>query len=257
MIRKQSEFSNYINSLISSAERKDYRSEMAERQPEMKQFKKAEKDRSWATEKGYEKTKYNDPISRNASSVRPARCDSSNGISDVGGPSKHVGVSGKNTIFDPNVLEKIAQQSSSKEKTEKDKATAQEIRTQKQAEYKSSISPKLGDSDVLSSKSQVQGDSIGGSSRGITKANVFSIFDTNENFDRLSEMQNRVSPKIKEESKQKGVSKISKTLSSNEIQSNFLNNLSDSKESVNHKNLHRDAVSRLYEVLKSINPKGE
>ena len=62
MIRKQAQKSSLVDALLGTSDKKaDYRKEVNERQPEMKQAKKVEKDRSWAKQEN-RVAEYNNPI---------------------------------------------------------------------------------------------------------------------------------------------------------------------------------------------------
>mgnify|MGYP003542995885 FL=1 len=253
MIRKQSENLNLVDSLLEIKGKVDYRKEVSERQPEMKQAKKVTEDRSWAVQKPAEGTKYNNPIARSGNSVRSARCASEGGLSDIGGPSKHVNVSGKNSIWDSDVLSNIANTLSSKEATRIEKESSSILRKKKQEEYKQSMSSKLGEEDdeelskKASSISPVAGVASG---KGFIPANKISMFDTNSNFDRLTALTERVSPKV-EINKEVIVEpkKVSKAMSSKDLSSKFIDSIVNQPEEKVSTSIHDSAVERLYKVL--------
>ena len=257
MIRKQSETSKLVDSLLSGLEKKDYRKELANREPEMKQQKQAERDRSWAVQKGYESTEFNNPVARSGNSIRPSRCDSQSGISDIGGPTKHVGVTGKNSIFDTEVLSRMAQELSSKEKTFEEKSSTDRLKMKKQAEYKQNMSPKIGEEESVEKVASITGDSITGSSKGWVPANKFSIFDTNENFDRLTALTERVNPTVAKEKKVEKTASVSKALSSKDLTNKFVEGISNQDSNSSYKSMHKETVERLFNILKERNSKGQ
>lgn len=250
MIRKQAENLNLVDSLLNGKEKANYRKELAERQPEMKQAKKVEKDRSWAVEKGAQQTEYNNPISRSGNSVRSARC-ASDGITDIGGPTKHVNVTGKNSIWDSEVLSKAASVLSSQETTRLEKESVEAIRQKKQAEYKQSMSPKLGDDalDLAKKASSVSPTAATSSGKGWIPVNKLSMFDENTNFDRLTALTERVNPTVKKEEKQVQVKQASKVLSSKDVTARFVDGIVDQGKESSYRSMHNDSVDRLYKVL--------
>jgi uncharacterized protein (DUF4415 family) len=120
MLHKQSQNLNSLNSFINNEDKKDYRKEMNERQPEMKQEKVIQKDRSWAEPKTAQ-SRYGDTLARNSSSVRSSRCAVDGGITNNGGTKSQGNTSNKNTIWDASSLEKIAGTLSSRETTQIEK----------------------------------------------------------------------------------------------------------------------------------------
>jgi hypothetical protein len=254
MIRKQSENMNYDALLGSNNKKVDYRKELAERQPEMKRAKKAEKDRSWADQKTQNEA-YGDTISRGRSSIRPARCASDGGITDMGGSKKQIGSETNNSIWDSEVLSKMANQLSSREATAAEKESSARIRQKKQAEYKQSMSPKLGDDAVELAKksSAVNSVSAKASGKGFIPANAISMFDTNTNFDRLSALQNRVAPKVEKEAKTNLPMK--KVASSKDMTNRLFDGVTSESKDSSYKSVHNDAVSRLYKILAERNSK--
>lgn len=260
MLRKHSDQNSIVDSLLKDSGKPNYRKELAERVPEMKQAKKIEKDRSWAKEQGYDSTEFNNPMARSSSSVRPARCDSNGGITDIGGPTKQVGVTGKNSIWDSDVLANLAKTSSSKERIAEEKASSGRMRELKQAEYKQSMSPKLGEgeAEALEKKASTIHQSTSGSlnNKGWVPAHQLSIFDTNENFDRLTALNNRVSPKTEPEApKVKVANAPSKAFSSKDASARFMDGILNQEEKTTNKSVHNDAVDRLYKVLSQRNTK--
>jgi len=251
MLRKQSENLDLVNSLLNQNGKVNYRKERLEREPEMKQAKKIEKDRSWAVEKGTERSEYNNPISRGDSSIRPARCASQGGITDMGGPSKHVNVSGKNSIWDSEVLANLSKTSSSKEMTKQEKDSTEKIRQSKQNEYKQSMSPKMGDDseNLVKKASTVSPVSAVSSGKGWIPANKLSMFDTNDNFDRLTSLRERVNPTVEKQVKIAETKTVSKSFSSKDSSNRFIDGIMSQSQDSSYKSVHNDSVERLYKVL--------
>jgi hypothetical protein len=248
MLRKQSENLNVVDSLLKITNNTNYRKEVAERSPEMKQEKKTEKDRSWATSKGCSRTEYNNPIARNSSSIRSARC-STEGITDIGGPNKHVNVTGKNSIWNSEVLSEIAKLSSSKEMTQQEKISSSELRQQKQSEYKQSISPRYGDEVIKEKANSVSLATANSGGKGWVQSNKISMFDENTNFDRLTALTARINPTVEKEKKIAEMKVVSKSLSSKDISSKFIDNILNQEDSSSYKSLHKDASERLFKIL--------
>lgn len=256
MIRKQAQKSSLVDALLKTSDKKsNYRKEVNDRQPEMKQAKKIEKDRSWANQET-RVTEYNNPITRGVSSVRPSRCASKGGITDMGGPTKQIGCESNNSVWDSNVLGKRAESISSKEATVEEKASSDRIRQKKQAEYKQSMSPKLGeDADALAQKSSSVNSTYAKSSgKGWVPSNKISMFDNNLNFDRLTAIENRVSPKIeKQEAKKASHIGNKKVASSKDMTNRFVDGIVDQKKDSSYKSVHDDTTSRLFKVLSERN----
>jgi len=259
MSRKNSNNSDLVNSLLSANTdgKKNYRQELANREPEMKKAQQVKKDRSWAVESGSEPTEFNNPIARSGSSVRPARCASEGGITDMGGPTKQVNVTGKNSIWDSEVLTRLASTPSSKERVEEEKQSSSRLRELKQAEYKQSIGPRLGDNETVSTErgNSVTSAPVQFSRNNWVPAHKHSIFDTNDNFDRLTALNERVNPTVPKEEKTVHASVPSKSLSSKEISAKFVDGISNQEKNSSYKSVHNDAVDRLYKILQDRNSK--
>lgn len=254
MLRKQSENFNIVDSLLNQ-KKADYRKELADRQPEMKSAQKEDqKDRSWAVEKGYERTEYNNPIARSGNSVRPARC-AEGGLTDIGGPTKQVNVSGKNSIWDSSVLSNLANTASSRESTQMEKDSSDRVRQKKQAEYKQSMSPKVGEEPegLMKKASSVSPAAATSSGKGWVPANKLSMFDTNDKFDRLTALTERVNPTVKKEEKKAEIKQSSKSLTSKEVTSRFVDGIIDQNKDTSYKSVHNDSVERLYKILSERN----
>lgn len=254
MLRKQSDNINSLNPIINHDGKKDYRKEMNERQPEMKQDKVAKKDRSWAEQKTVQ-NQYGDTLARNGSSIRSSRCSSEGGITNMGGSKNQPGFSNGNTIWDANNIEKIAGNLSSQEATKLEKESSDRLRLKKQAEYKQSMQPKVGEEDVLMNKSStVSSAAAKGSGKGWVPANKLSMFDENTNFDRLTAIENRVSPKIEKE-----IVKQAKTHAGKQVKTakqatdKLVDSLLDDNKATEYKSIHNSAVDRLFQALNKNN----
>lgn len=250
MLRKQSENNKSVDTFLVHTSKKDYRKELNDRNPELKQERVVEKDRSWAAPKMAQNA-YGDTLARNASSIRSSRCAIDGGITNNGGPTKQVGVENKNTIWDSNSLEKIANTLSTQETTKIEKESSDRIRMKKQAEYKQSIMPKVGEEDVIMQKTaNVSSAAAKASGKGWVPTNKISMFDKTDNFERLDALQDRVNPKVSEEkvktAKVHG-SKIVKT--SKEASHNFVDAIIDQDKKTVYKSVHNDAVDRLFNAL--------
>lgn len=258
MLRKQSQNGDVVQSLLNAQGKVDYRKEVANRQPEMKQAKKNEKDRSWAKEKGYDSSEFNNPVARNGSSVRPARCAEDGGITDMGGPTKHVGMTGKNSIWDSEVLKRLSSTPSSKERMSEEKLSSERLKQLKQSEYKQSMAPKMGEPEDLGKKSfaaEKSGNSV--SSKGWVPANKLSIFDTNTNFDRLTALSERVNPKVEKEAEKKESKTVSKAFSSQDATNRFVDGILNQDKTSNYKSVHNSSVDRLFKILSERNTSKE
>jgi hypothetical protein len=250
MLRKQSENMNSLDPFINHDGKKDYRKEMNERQPEMKQEKTVQKDRSWADPKTA-KSSYGDTIARNGSSIRSSRCASEGGITDMGGSKNQPGFANGNTIWNNDNLSKVAENLSSKEATQMEKESSERIRQKKQAEYKQSLLPKVGAEDVLVNKSaSVSSANAKGSGKGWIPSNKISMFDNNTNFDRLTAVENRVSPKVEKETVKKAkVHNAKQIKTAKQATDKLVDALMDENKDSNYKSVHNDAVERLYQAL--------
>lgn len=258
MIRKQSQKSSIVDSLLNNSDKKiDYRKELASREPEIKQAKKIEKDRSWLNQDTTIE-RYGDPVSRNGSSVRPSRCSSKGGITNMGGPSKQIGSDSNNSIWNSDIFETLSKTASSSENTMEEKMSAKRIRQQKQAEYKQSMTPKIGDEEVnslMNKSNSVSSISAKGNGKGWIPSNKISMFDDNLNFDRLTALENRVSPKVEKPQTKKVANNISsrKISSSKDMTNRFVDGIVDQKKDSGYKSVRSDITSRLFNALEERN----
>lgn len=261
MVRKQIDNLSIVDSLLEVQSKTDYRKELNNREPELKVAKKVEKDRSWAVEKGKEETEYNNPIARNGKSVRSARCSSEGGITNFGGSKKQAGCESNNSIWDSEIIENISKSISSKEATSIEKKSSSSIKQKKQAEYKQSISPKIGENDEGLSKkaSSVSPVSSLSNGKGWVPSNKLSMFDVNDKFDRLTALENRVSPKIEKQAakKEPKIASSHKVASSKDATDRFLNGIADQNKDTSYRSVHQDSVDRLCKILEKRNSNKE
>lgn len=250
MLHKQANNNSSLDNFVNHNGKIDYRKEVAEREPEMRKDVPVQKDRSWAQNK-IAKNNYGDTLARNGASVRSSRCASEGGITNNGGPSKQIGMENSNSIWNSQHLADIANQISSKEATTMEKTSSERLRQIKQAEYKQSLTPTIGNEDVLQSKSStISAATAKSSGKGWVPSNKLSMFDTNDNFDRLTALQNRVSPQVaKEEVKTANVHAAKTIQNSKQITDNMIDALSDTNKNSNYKSIHASAVDRLFDAL--------
>lgn len=250
MLRKQAQNVSIFDSLFAQ-NKVDYRKEVNERQPEMKQDKVVERDRSWATNK-IAQNNYGDTIARNGNSIRSSRCASNGGITNNGGSGNQIGCTNANSIWNSNALDAVANNVTNKEATQIEKTSANKVRMMKQAEYKQSVSPKMGDDSVVLDKSAtISGATAKCAGKGWVPANQISLFDNNDNFDRLTALQNRVNPKI-DQAKTTKVADVhaAKTVkSSKDATDNLVDSLLDDNKDTQYKSVHNDSVDRLFNIL--------
>lgn len=250
MLHKQANNANSLDPIVNHNGKIDHRKEVMERQPEMRQEIVKEKDRSWAQNK-VASNNYGDTLARNASSVRSSRCSSEGGITNYGGPKKQPGMENANSIWNSEHLSKLASNLSSKEATTLEKTSADRLRQMKQAEYKQSLTPTVGNEDIIQTKSStVSAATAKSSGKGWIPANKISLFDNNDNFERLDALQNRVSPKIeKEVTKTANVHANKIVKSAKQVTDNMLEAYTDDAKDTNYKSVHTSAVDRLFDAL--------
>ncbi len=212
-----------------------------DRNPEMKKKVEESKDRSWAVLSSCSKLSHNSTdnqiLSRSGHSIRSAACGS-DGLNNNGGSGKFVGSSRNGVNLDTDIT-------SNKEKTLNEKKSSKEIRKQKEAEYKMSLSPKIGENDVAHSEQKIASAHVSSGKNGWVPAGKISIFDSTD-FERLHPTMGESMSK-KESSKDNSWQKISKA---SKIQDNNLNNILDAKANDNsHANTQKDSTDRLFSAL--------
>ncbi len=220
MLRKHKDHSEIVNSLFNSSikEKKNYRKEVQERLPEIKIQKIASKTES--------ENINTESLLKSSNSVRSARC-SPDGITNYGGPKKQVGVFGQNSIWDAHALDKSAQNKTSKEKTLSEKQKLESIKQAKKQKQKELNKVANKDAEYLSKKANgVVSNNVALSNKGWVSSRNLSLFDTNDKFERLDKLQDKISPKVEKKAEvKKEPYKISKAVSSKDIQNSFINNL--------------------------------
>jgi len=110
------------------------------------------------------------------------------GIKDTGGPSKQMQVPTSNTIWDNDVLQRMAnnQELTSREKTQQDKGEIQDNRRSMQQERMDALAEGLQNTELRNASNVSKSGTHEGSNYNISKS-VMSIFDTEKNFERLPE----------------------------------------------------------------------
>lgn len=229
---------------------------LKDRQPEMKQKVVKEKDRSWVEASKAATLSHNTPdvvdLGRKGNSVRSARC-SAEGITNEGGSENGFGVAGKNSIFDSDVLSRLAESQSNKENTVAEKKTANDIRTQKSQEWKTESQMHVGEteSEFMSRKSslELESRSIETNRRQWTPQNTISMFDNND-FERIADsvgenLQKRVAKKDNSWRQAKKAETIQ------DQQNGMIDRLSGSASDSEYKNRNQSATDRLFDVLNS------
>lgn len=250
MLHKQANNSHSLDPILNHQGKIDYRKELIEREPEMKKEVIVEKDRSWAQNK-IASNNYGDTLARNASSVRSSRCSADGGITNYGGPKKQPGMIVANSIWENDHLSKLASDICNKEATQIEKISSDRLRQMKQAEYKQSLTPTVGNENIIEAKaSSISPATAKSSGKGWVPANKISLFDNNDNFDRLTALQNRVSPKIeKEVAKTANVHASKMVKSAKQVTDNMLEAYTDDIKDTNYKSIHNSAVDRLFDAI--------
>ena len=223
------------------------------REPEMKQPRQKEADRSWAEESPAAKLEHNTPdeinLYRKGNSIRSARC-APDGITNEGGSDNRYGVAGRNSIFDSGVLDRVAETEDNREKTAQEKTSANALRKDKAEEWKAASQPQIGEGeeDFMSRR----GDSVNrldteANRRQWVPQNAISMFD-NSDFERLAETPGQSIEPRKASWRQANNAK-SKTIQKK--QSEMIDRLSDnSVEDSSYRNAHQDATDRLFNIFK-------
>lgn len=230
---------------------------LAKREPEMKQPRqKKVADRSWEEESAAPKLRHNNIedvySARTGSSIRSARC-APDGISENGGPSNGFGVANRNSIFDSEVLNRLAENETAKEKTAAEKSNSYEMRKQKQEEWAASMQPKIGESDedFMARKAASVSVSRSGSDisnkRQWVKQNSISMFD-NGDFERFRAPEGEsIQPRQKESDHSWRVAKRASKIQ--DIESESIERLSSAGQESSYKNMHKSATDRLFDII--------
>lgn len=228
-----------------------------QREPEMKQHRQKEADRSWAEQSTAAKLEHNTPDSidlcRKGNSIRSARC-APDGITNEKGPSNGFGISGRNSIFDSEVLSRLAETETGREKTIQEKESSNKIRKEKAEEWKSASQQQLGEDeeDFINRRgsSAVNSRSSETNRRQWVPQNAISMFD-NTDFERLQETPGQ-SIERRKSSKDDSWrhAKSAKAKSIQEKQSEMIDRLTEASQDNSYRNQHQDATDRLFNILK-------
>lgn len=235
---------------------------MKDRTPEMRQRTQKVADRSWAEESPAARLEHNTPdsidLARKGNSIRSARC-AAEGITNEGGSSNGFGISGRNSIFDSEVLSRLAETETGREKTNQEKATSSQIRKEKAEEWKSASQKQLGEDeeDFLSRR----GSSVDNSTSSETNRrqwvpqNSISMFD-NSDFERVQETPGQ-SIERRQASKDDSwrQANSAKSHSIQERQNDMIDRLTEASQDSSYRSMHQDATDRLFNILKE--KKGE
>lgn len=227
---------------------------LKDRQPEMKQQVVKEKDRSWVEASKAATLSHNAPdvvdLGRKGNSVRSARC-SSEGITNEGGSENGFGVAGKNSIFDSDVLSRLAESQSNRENTVAEKKTADDLRTQKSQEWKTESQMHVGETEAefMNRKSALSLESrpVETNRRQWTPKNAISMFD-NSDFERIEDsvgenLEKRVA------SKDNSWRQAKKAETIQDRQGDMVDRLSESSSNSDYKNRNQNATDRLFDIL--------
>lgn len=183
-------------------------------------------------------------LTRNSSSIRSARC-APDGITNNKSSDRFVG-SNSNSVWSADDLDKIANSSTAKENMAEERESSKKMRDLKQAEYRNSQLPKLGESEesYLTNK----GDSItsnhtqGGGYN--PPAGKISIFD-NEDFERVSDHKMEVRKAKKDDSWKTP----RRNMSTKDMGDGLIDKLSSDSEDSKYKSLHKNSVDRIFEAI--------
>ena len=186
---------------------------------------------------------------RGRHSIRSAACGN---ISDEGSSNNAYGVAGKNSVFDPNLLDRLGQVESARERTEAEKASSHAVRAAKQAEYRSQMSPQVGESDesyIGRQASSVVSNSQTAHRHGWVPNGSISIFDAKD-FERVQPTQGESMEK-KAAADDKSWQQIKKASTTKEAASGLFDKLAAEDDSANHKNTQKESTDRLFDILQS------
>ena len=225
-----------------------------DRQPEMKQPRQKESsfDHSVGGATAAPKLSHNsiDEIDmvRGKSSVRSARCGN---ISNDLSSNNAMGVAGKNTICNPDFLDKLAEAVTNKERTLAEKDSIQNQRSTRQSDYKNSGAVKLGEDDeayLARNASSIDSSSREANNKGWVPNGTISIFD-NEDFERVQPTLGEQMTK-KEASKDDSWRSYSKNATVRDQGLSAFDKMAESHDS-EYRNHHQDSTDKLFEILKA------
>jgi hypothetical protein len=140
---------------------------------------------------------------------------------------------------------------SNKEATQLEKESSTRLRQLKQAEYKQSLTPTIGNEDIIQNKgSTISAATAKASGKGWVAANKISMFDNNDKFERLDALQNRVNPKVEQQeikTAKDNNHKLKK--SAKQVTDMLLDSFVDDNKDTNYKSVHTSAVDRLFSAI--------
>ena len=235
-----------------------------DRQPEMKKESartaerqaRAEANREeWEVRSESPKLRHSNPaevdLARRGNSIRSARC-ASTGITNERGSGRYVGSSKNQTPV--SALDAAIEKMTKREATAEEKRASSELRSMRQAEYRSAQSPRLGEADesILTGKAaNITSNHAQQSSRYAAGAGKISIFD-NSDFERIPERKMEVRQAKTDDSWKQP----KKAFSSKDATNRLVDGLGSQNNS-EHKSLHKDATDRLFDaIVNNLNNKG-
>jgi hypothetical protein len=227
---------------------------LKDREPEMKQPTQKVADRSWAEESPAAKLEHNTPdeidLARKANSIRSARC-APDGITNEGGSSV-ANTSGKNSIFDSEVLSRLADEQTNKEKTAEERASSAQLRSEKAAEWKAASQLQIGESEaefMARNDSTIRSASTEQNRRQWVPQNSISMFD-NADFERIQKSAGEeIEPR--QYAKDDSWRQAKKASTFQQRQSDMVDGLSAEAQDNGYRNQHQDATDRLFDILKA------
>lgn len=157
--------------------------------PQMKKDmpKKAEKDRSWATQKPASRMDNNSAIDSRGSKFLSAGMGQ---VSDDRGPRKHIGSHNQNSMWDSGVIDRLAKQQGNDEKTSAERESIEKTRNGFKQERMDALVEGIREADTRKDSGVTSMGGVDGSgsrkSYRMPSQNI-SIFDDNSNFSRIPE----------------------------------------------------------------------
>lgn len=186
-------------------------------------------------------------LMRSGRSIRSARYDTKDGITDTGGSS----------LF--GMQSRMPQQESkeltNREITELRKEASAQIRKKKEEEYRQSHLPMIGEDESYSREDsrKIASNSVVESSQHLKQSGTISMFD-NVDFERIQDKTMEVrSPKSKDDSWKK----VQKTSSYQDREKNMIDSFLNQSNSDQNQtdNFREDTTSRLYNAMFRVKPK--
>lgn len=224
-----------------------------DREPEMKKPMQKTADRSWAEPSPAAKLEHNNPeitdLARKGTSIRSARC-ATDGITNEGGSPSGFGIAGKNSIFDSDILSRLAGMESNKEKTAEERSSTAAIRKEKANEWKAASCAQIGEEEeafLAKRATSVHALNTETNRRQWVPQNAISMFD-NADFERVQETPGQ-SIEPRKTAKDTSWKMPKKAQSIQAEQSKMVDRLSESAEDSSYRNMHQDATDRLFDIL--------